>query len=164
MYIQDSTLASAFDNAAAEYIEQKEAELLAEYKSISNIANSKKADINLLKNSAAKDYHKFIVEFCKDYKKEYEKSHGEKYPGFVNVFTKIQRDELVKEYKEYLKELFKKKNKVPHAPTKAPGNLNKIILDDETTTILFYCACASLSRKRKGGKQRVKDYCRIANV
>lgn len=99
MYIQDSTLASAFDNAAAE--------LLAEYKSISNIANSKKADINLLKNSAAKDYHKFIVEFCKDYKKEYEKSHGEKYPGFVNVFTKIQRDELVKEYKEYLKELFK---------------------------------------------------------
>lgn len=54
MYIQDSTLASAFDNAAAEYIEQTEAELLAEYKSISNIANSKKADINLLKNSAAK--------------------------------------------------------------------------------------------------------------
>ena len=103
MYIQDSTLASAFDNAAAEYIEQTEAELLAEYKSISNIANSKKADINLLKNSAAKDYHKFIVEFCKDYKK----SHGEKYPGFVNVFTKIQRDELVKEYKEYLKKLFK---------------------------------------------------------
>ncbi len=38
MYIQDSTLASAFDNAAAEYIEQTEAELLAEYKSISNIA------------------------------------------------------------------------------------------------------------------------------
>ena len=107
MYIQDSTLASAFDNAAAEYIEQTEAELLAEYKSISNLANSKKADINLLKNSAAKDYHKFIVEFCKDYKKEYEKSYGEKYPGFVNVFTKIQRDELVKEYKEYLKELFK---------------------------------------------------------
>ena len=107
MYIQDSTLASAFDNAAAEYIEQTEAELLAEYKSISNLANSKKSDINLLKNSAAKDYHKFIVEFCKDYKKEYEKSHGEKYPGFVNVFTKIQRDELVKEYKEYLKELFK---------------------------------------------------------
>ena len=34
MYIQDSTLASAFDNAAAEYIEQTEAELLAEYKSI----------------------------------------------------------------------------------------------------------------------------------
>ena len=56
MYIRDSTLASAFDNAAAEYIEQTEAELLAEYKSISNIANSKKADINLLKNSAAKDY------------------------------------------------------------------------------------------------------------
>ena len=125
MYIQDSTLASAFDNAVAEYIEQTEAELLAEYKSISNIANSKKSDINLLKNSAAKDYHKFIVEFCKDYKKEYEKSHGEKYPGFVNVFTKIQ---------------------VPHAPTKAPGNLNRIILDDETTTFLFYCACASLSR------------------
>ena len=48
MYIQDSTLASAFDNAAAEYIEQTEAELLAEYKSISNIANSKKSDSNLL--------------------------------------------------------------------------------------------------------------------
>lgn len=106
MYIQDSTLASAFDNAVAEYIEQTEAELLAEYKSISNIANSKKSDINLLKNSAAKDYHKFIAEFCKDYKKEYEKSYGEKYPGAVNVFCKAQRNELVKEYKEYLKELF----------------------------------------------------------
>lgn len=117
MYIQDSTLASAFDNAVAEYIEQTEAELLAEYKSISNIANSKKADINLLKNSAAKDYHKFIVEFCKDYKKEYEKSHGEKYPGFVNVFTKIQRDELVKEYKEYLKNYLSKKIRFPtHRP------------------------------------------------
>lgn len=49
MYIQDSTLASAFDNAAAEYIKQTEAELLAEYKNISNLANSKKTDINLLK-------------------------------------------------------------------------------------------------------------------
>lgn len=82
MYIQDSTLASAFDNAVAEYIEQTEAELLAEYKSISNIANSKKSDINLLKNSAAKDYHKFIVEFCKDYKKRVRKKPRGKIPGF----------------------------------------------------------------------------------
>ena len=69
MYIQDSTLASAFDNAAAEYIEQTEAELLAEYKSISNIANSKKADINLLKNSAAKDYQNFVRTTKKSTKK-----------------------------------------------------------------------------------------------
>lgn len=40
MYIQDSTLASAFDNAVAEYIEQTEAELLAEYKTISLILRS----------------------------------------------------------------------------------------------------------------------------
>lgn len=106
MYINDSTLASAFDNAKKEYIEQTEPELLEEHHTICNSANFKKSDITLLKNSAAKDYQKFIAEFCKDYKKEYEKSYGEKYPGFVNVFTKFQRDELVNEYKEYLKELF----------------------------------------------------------
>ena len=106
MYIQDSTLASTFDNAKNEYIEQNEPELLEEYHTICNSANSKKSDITLLKNSAAKDYQKNIAEFCKDYKKEYEKSYGEKYPGAVNVFCKAQRNELVKEYKEYLKELF----------------------------------------------------------
>ncbi len=62
----------------------------------------------------------------------------------------------MKEYKRVLKKNYlSKKNKVPHAPTKAPGNLNKIILDDETTTILFYCACASLSRKRKKEESNV---------
>ena len=105
MYINDSTLASTFDNAKKAYIDQTEPELLEEYRTICNSANSKKSDITLLKNSAAKDYQKFIAEFCRTTKK-YEKKATAKYPGAVNVFCKTQRNELVKEYKEYLKELF----------------------------------------------------------
>ena len=76
MYIQDSTLASAFDNAAAEYIEQTEAELLAEYKSISNIANSKKADINLQKIRPQKIITNLSQNFVRTTKKSTKKVTG----------------------------------------------------------------------------------------
>lgn len=108
MYIQDSTLASAFYEAEKEFIEQTENENLARYKELLICDFSEEEALKRTKGAAGERYKRFLKKFVWDYQNRYREEHGRTYSadhGKRTVFNADERNELQKEYKEYVEKL-----------------------------------------------------------
>lgn len=108
MYIQDPTLASAFYEAEKEYTEQVENEILARYKELQECGFSENEALERTKGAEGERYKRFLKNFVWDYQRRYREENGRTYSadhGKRTVFNADERNELQKEYKEYVTKL-----------------------------------------------------------
>lgn len=108
MYIQDSTLSSAFYEAEKEYIEQVENVILTRYKELQELGYSENEALERTKEVEGERYKRFLKKFAWDYQNRYREEYGRTYSadhGKRTVFNADERNELQKEYKEYVTKL-----------------------------------------------------------